>query len=357
MEYLLIFVVSTFSFLPVCYKYSSKIDNTVVYLYFILPSFLLLVLFIGLRKEVGIDYHMYYNMFHYGWGENKEFGFRMVNTIAKNLNLALSSVLIFMSTLSIYFVFKLIINESKYKLLSFVLFWLDGGIIFLLNVMRQGLTNFIFLNLIGRVRDGKYLLVLFLLTVGCFFHYSMLLALLFIPLLMARYSRKTLLMFYSISIFLMLVVDIPYIVIKTLELIPYFGEIYLNENLVESLVFRRDFGLGYLFRFLLVLATILFYDKILADDEKVKPYLNAFIWWGILKILTLEVWVFERFLDYLRFSSIIVIPHLIMIIKNQKIKRIILILIFLSFLILYLKSTVFSSNDQKLMPYQWIFNN
>lgn len=356
MEYLLVFSLTTMLFMPLKYKYLTYRDQIFAFTFFLLPCFVILVLFIGLRNNVGIDYKLYYNMFYLGWGQEKELGYRIINDTFKRLNFPFNSILICIAAMSIYFVFNLIKKQAKYKVFSFTLFWLDGGILYLFNVIRQGITNFIFLNIIGMFRDKKYILITFLIIFGVLFHYSIILALFFIPLILKKHSRITLIFLYFLSIMIMLTIDLPTFFIRFLEIIPRFGEIYLQENLLESLVLRREFGLGYLFRFILVFILILFYDKIFLQDSKILPYLNAFIFWGIFKILTLDIWVFERVLDYLRYSSIIVVPHIITIVDNKYIRSFIGLLIFIVYFILFLKSSIFSGEEQNLIPYKWIFS-
>lgn len=356
MAYLLVFSITTLLFLPLKFKYSIYRDQLLIYLIFILPCFIILVLFIGLRNDVGIDYRLYYNIFYFNWGQGKEIGYLFINDLFKYLNLSFHSLLVFIAALSIIFLFVLIKKQAKYKVFSFILFWLDGGILYLLNVVRQGLTNLIFLNLIGIIKEKKYIIILFLMTMGVLFHYSFLVALLFIPLILKKYKKNTLIILFLSSIVIMLTIDIVGIFIMLLQITPYFGELYLQSDLLESLVLRRDFGLGYLFRFIVVFILIVFYEKILKQDYKILPYLNAFIFWGILKILTLDIWVFERVLDYLRYSSIIVVPYLVTISDNKYIRTLIAIIIFIIYFMLFLKSSIFSPIEERLIPYKWIFS-
>ncbi|HWO76917.1 MAG TPA: EpsG family protein [Bacillus sp. (in: firmicutes)] len=354
MEYLFVFLLSTMLFFPAKYKISHPNDRMLFFLFFILPTYLILLLFIGLRKDVGRDYNIYYNMFYLNYGSSKEFGFRFINSIFKGLNLPFSSVLILMAIFTMYFVLKIIRKQGKYSYLSFILFWLDGGVVYLLNVVRQGLTNFIFLDIIGKVKEKYYLKIIILILIASMFHYSIFLALIFIPFLLNTYSRKSLIFLFMLAIVIMLTIDVPMLFIRFMQLVPYFGEIYSNEHLLASEVLRKEFGLGYLFRFILVFLTILSYEKI-AKNHKIIPYLNAFIFWGILKILTLEVWIFERVIDYLRYSSIIVVPYLIASIDNKHIRFLFGTVIFIAYFVLYLKSTIFSSSSDHLIPYQWGF--
>jgi len=356
MEYILVFFVTVLLFSPMKYNFSTTRTRIINFFFFIIPCYLILVLFIGLRKDVGKDYFIYYNIFYNNWGENKEIGYKWINNFFSNLNFSLSSVLIFMAATTLYFVFSLILKQSNNKVFSFVLFWLDGGILYLFNVVRQGLTNFIFLNIIGKIKKRKKLITILLIVLGGLFHYSIFFALLFIPLLFKVYSKWKLLVFYLLSIVLMKTVDIQLLFVNILKYIPFFGETYIQKNLLENNVLRIDFGFGYLFNFILVFFTIIFYDKILEQDSKVIPYLNAFVFWGIFKILTLEVWVFERVLDYVRYSSIIVVPYLISIIKNKYLKFLFGSLIIICYFILYLFSTIYSSTSDNLIPYETIFS-
>lgn len=356
MAYLLVFIITTLLFLPLKFKYLNYRDQVLKYLIFVFPCFIILVLFIGLRRDVGIDYRLYYNIFYFNWGQEKEIGYMFLNNLFKSFNFSFHSLLVFIAALSIIFLFILIKKQAKYKVFSFILFWLDGGILYLLNVVRQGLTNLIFLNLIGIIKEKKNILLLFLIFIGFLFHYSFLIALLFIPFLLIKYKKNTLIILFFSSVVIMLTTDIVKVFIMLLQITPYFGELYLQADLLESLVLRRDFGLGYLFRFVLVFILILFYEKILIQDSKILPYLNAFIFWGILKILTLDVWVFERVLDYLRYSSIIVVPYLITITDNRYLRSLIAGLIFIIYFILFLKSSIFSPIEEQLIPYKWIFS-
>ncbi|MFC0296531.1 EpsG family protein [Geobacillus jurassicus] len=355
MIYLFMFTLTSFLFYPLKVRCNNSKEKLILSLLFLIPTFLILVLFVGLRFDVGRDYGIYYNIFYLGYGANKEIGFRLINDIFSKLGFELSSVLVLMAFLSLYFAFKIIRNQGKHSFMSFVIFWLDGAYIYLFNVVRQGLTNIIFLNIIEKFREKRIILMVLLILFSSLFHYSIFLAVLFIPFLMRRYSKKTLLFMFVLVILANFLFNIQDLSIKMLHFVPYFGDIYSETNLLENNVKREEFGLGYLFRFILVFIAILNYDKI-AQDVKVQPFLNAFVFWGILKILTLQVWIAERLLDYLRFSSIIIVPRLIESIENKKIRFLFTAVILIIYFALFLKSTVFSSYEEKLVPYKWIFS-
>ena len=118
MEYLLVFSVTTLLFLPLKYRYLTYRDRIFAFLFFALPCFVILVLFIGLRNDVGIDYRLYYNMYYFNWGQEKELGYRFINEIFRNLNLPFQGLLVFVAALSLYFVFILIKNIRKIYLSS-----------------------------------------------------------------------------------------------------------------------------------------------------------------------------------------------------------------------------------------------
>lgn len=361
MIYLYIVIISSLLYSISQARAMSFNEKVILNTFFFIPTFIILTLFLGLRFNVGRDFDIYYNIFYLGYGAEKEIGFNWLNRLFLKLDFSFNSILILMAALSLIFFFLVLKTLKKDRIFSFLVFLLGGPYIYLFNVVRQGLTNFIFLYIIEKFRKKKYFITALLILFGSLFHLSILFAALILPFLVRKYNRINLLFGFFIALLLNLSLNIQSIFIRFLHFIPYFGNIYLQKNLLDqNIIMRNSFGsgtgLGYLFKFLLVFVSIIQYNRI-SKDLKVLPYLNAFIFWGIFKILTLQVWIIDRQLDYLLFSIIVVVPKLIRSFENKKIRFIVWIIVLIVLTILFIKSTVYSLPDEKIIPYHWLFSS
>ncbi|MED4230138.1 EpsG family protein [Priestia megaterium] len=353
MIYIATFVISTLLFLGSQLKTEGFIEKRISNTIFLLPALLILIFFLGLRMDVGRDYEMYSNIFYLGYGAEKELGFKFINELFMDLGFPFYSVLLFMAVLSISFFYKILKRQSSdVKALTFLTFWLSGPYIYLFNVVRQGLTNLIFMYVLNRYVEKKYIHVIALIIFASLFHLSILFIILLLPLLVKKYNKRILYILFFLSLLLNFMFNIQPIFIKFLSFVPYFGDIYGQATLLDAFVKRSSFGLGYLFRFILVFLTIMQYEK-LSQDKKLLPYVNSFVVWGILKILTLQVWIIERQLDYLLFAVIIVVPRLIKSFESRIFRRLLGTLIMIGLFLLFLMSTILASPDDKMMPYNW----
>jgi hypothetical protein len=253
------------------------------------------------------------------------------------------------------FLFSKLINNKNKKLMihGWILYFLDLAYISSFNVARQGIANFLYLLILKNKKQKHLSIVILLVAYGI--HKSIILIIPFIWILEFTYSKKKFIFLLIVSIFIGHVFDFStFFINNILPNIFYYGEIY-NSNEMSKILLREGLGFGYYYRIFLSTLLILFYDKLKLENKKELVFINATIFWAILKILTSRVWIIERFLDYLYYSNLISFPILFSKINSYKNGKYVTKILFLLFFIMFLRTTIFSDLSQKLMPYKSIF--
>lgn len=142
-----------------------------------------LLLLSGLRYGVGVDYFSYKELFSCSSDlyEMKEKGFIWAVESFNKLGLSFELFSFVFSSFTILMVFRFILKNSPYVLLSILIYYAFGNFYFAsFNTVRQALAVAVFMNTFQYIRDGaffKYLIVI--LLVSYFVHTS---ALILIPL-------------------------------------------------------------------------------------------------------------------------------------------------------------------------------
>lgn len=350
MEYILITAISL-----ICLRIGIK--NKIKSMYFF--GIFIAILFCGLRDNVGLDFQIDKNIFEWGV-KNKGYLVYFIVTFFKSIELNYSSYFLFMACVNILSVFFLIHSNIKNKINKekeyrgwFIYFW-DMAYIYSFNGMRQGVANFIFLLTLKLKKKKILLILLFILGIG--FHKSFVITVIFLFLADYKYNKKFFVMALIIAIISSNVFDLQtYFIENILPNIYYYGKLYTTkERIGDSL--KSGLGLGYYYRMLIISFLIYFYDEIKKENKKELKFVNLSIFWCILKIFTYKIWILERVLDYLYYSTLISFPILFQKIEKRRYGKYIVIVILIGFFILFLKSTIFLEG-QNLIPYKSILNS
>lgn len=145
-------------------------------------SFVTIVLFCGLRYDVGFDYAGYVDIFYnikYDLPTYVEPGFIFINQLFAKFNRGYVFVFLLMSTITYIIIFTLI---KKYdNIHNYVFFLFVFQLLFQINNQcRQGLAIAIFYIALYYLQQKKKLKYVILILIGSLFHYSLILFLILI---------------------------------------------------------------------------------------------------------------------------------------------------------------------------------
>ena len=176
---LVLFLLSTFSF--------SLKDK------FKLISFAcicILILFSGLRQNVGMDYESYKYLYE-GGGEIKESGFAFIVNTFKFIGFPFEVFVFVMSTVTLGFAYVYILRYSPYTYLSLLIFYSFGTYYFTtFNAMRQVVVVYVFFYSLKYIEEKSFFkYIISILLCAYFFHTTAILLLPLYFILQYNYSK------------------------------------------------------------------------------------------------------------------------------------------------------------------------
>ena len=306
------------------------------------------ILFLGFRENVGIDYKVDKNIYE-NLIRTKGILNYFLAIIFKKFDIGFNYIIFFMSFLNILLCNFLLKTKNKKKE-GWILYFLDYSYISSFNVMRQSVSNFCFL--LG-IRQKNIFITILLISIGFGFHKTIIFICPIIFLLKKIYNRKILIYFLGLAIILSLTIDIQQIMINyILPNLGAYGEIYLRKDLIDLVIKKQKMGMGLFFRITLSCLLIYYYDILKKREQKEIIYINASIFWAILSIISYKIFIVSRILEYIYPASLISYPILFKEIKKSKIGKYFVYLVWIIFILIFLKSTFFADSSQKLLPYK-----
>lgn len=163
------------------HKSLITITDKLIYAYI----FLALFLFSALRKNVGMDYEAYSEMYMHSYVLNediKEYGLRYVFLLCNEIGLSYEFIVAIFSFLTVFYACKFIYKFSPNVMFSVLIFFTIGQFYQnTFNIIRQCLVIYILLSHLNLVLEHKYVkFVLLLLFCSIFIHQSALFLLILI---------------------------------------------------------------------------------------------------------------------------------------------------------------------------------
>ena len=135
--------------------------------------FLALFLFSALRKDVGMDYEAYKDMYMNSYNLNediKEYGLRYVFVYFNRIGLSYEFIVSIFSLFTLFYAFKFIYKYSSNVMFSVLIFFTVGQFYQnTFNIIRQCLVIYVVLSHLDLVLKHKYLRFIFLLLICSFF--------------------------------------------------------------------------------------------------------------------------------------------------------------------------------------------
>lgn len=314
--------------------------------FFTKSIFLILILFSGFRYNVGKDFKNYEQIYNNIKINNMieikkyvEFGYIYLNEIIIYFKGSFQLVLLIMALFSNIFIYKFIKDrffilpqKEKYMIYSIYIYFLIGAYyISSFNAVRQFLAISIFLysyNFIERRKLKRYIIYL---TIGSFFHKSLILL---IPLYWLLSIKKITLKYF----FILIAIDILFV--NNLDFIIQYIPFYSGYS---EKIYKFSTNYILLLGLLLLNLSLIFFHK----NIKLNKYEYNITLICILLLFTIILnkniypslnLVLMRLTSYFYFFSMVTIPRLLWYLK--KITRInIPILFFIVMTILYFKTT------------------
>lgn len=318
---------------------------------FRIPALILLVLFIGLRWNVGTDFMSYLDIFNLSGTPlysslPVEWGYLWLNRIFASYEFSFSAVTMVQAIWVMTFIYLGLKDYSFYPF-SILIFLLDinCGYTSTVNIMRQAMAMAILFFAIKYIVEHSFYKYLICVLIACCFHISAIIALPIYFLNRFTFNQWILTLIYLIvfagSIFRVWDTMINNIMSMTL----YGGYLYSQYNTaVESnsgiiMIIWRAFSL----------LIILNYNKIAAYNPSSKVYLNIYCVFSILRDLFSTNLVIVRLILYFQLSELIVIPILFLVLLKNRNSRIICETAFILFLCVLFVNHAISHADSKLI--------
>jgi len=282
-----------------------------------------LVLFAGLRYEVGTDWDAYYiNYKLYYW--DTEWGYKYINYFfSKNLDAPFNAFLLFYNGVSLLLIAKFIKNLSGYYLIALLVFYSDLYMYYNLSGMRQAMATSLtcFALIFAVKKEIKWFLLI--IIIAAFFHVTSLIFIFayFIP--KKSLSLKNIVLIgcgFIVIVFAFnnFVGSVDYLSKKT----EYYTEIQENAANLPTL-----FAIGLAKRGVIIVIFLLLYKK-LKDIPNLPYFFNiyliGFVIYSGLYMMSPDFGV--RFSSYYTILDTILVGNIVYFVKTKTVKYLVLIL-------------------------------
>lgn len=315
--------------------------------------FLILVLIMGFRYDVGIDYKTYESWFYNVYNGNEyEWAFNFINSFVYETThefVYLTLLMAFITNIFIFLGFRAWGLKNYYLYLAIIIY-ISSSYFFFANVMRQGVAVAIFFYassfILNRNWKSYFLLIFFAMS----FHIS---ACILFPLYF--FKRKAI----KLPLYICLIL-VCYFLTYTkiaqqifnffISISPLAGIYTGHEFIFQSEV--NIFSLNVAGKVLLSLLIIFFANQsIMREKNNVVFYYQIGI---MIYILSLSTFMFGRVSIFFQIFEIVAIPFIIANISNGKI-RTILYLIVLCFMFTWTGYILFITAEESNLIYRTIF--
>ena len=329
----------------VAHRKKVTISDKILYFYVFMALFILS----AIRKDVGMDYEAYSEMYSNSYSFNdgiKEYGLRYIFMACHRLGISFEFIVAFFSFFTLWNAFKFIQRYSVNIIFSVLVFYAVGQFYLnTFNVMRQCLVIYLVLSNLNLIINRKFFKYFSLLIACSLFIHKSALFLLLLYLANVHIGKYWKLLFILVSVlfsqFLILVVNNT----------PY--AMYLQFDR-----FISDLGLT---TYLLLFFTILIFVQDLFTDVKTRQENLFFNINYILLILYIISIIFMespvkiliiRLTYYLSPILVILIPNLAYTLEKKKIY--VTPFLYLFFIVLFMLSLDMNGEANHLLPYKTI---
>jgi len=310
---------------------------------FVVLSFIPLFLLIALRDiSVGTDYQSYVNAYYKilegtlsssNWlGIGYIFICKLLSFIAGYNYIIVFS---FFGFITLFFVYKSILRNSKIPWLSLYLFLSTCLYYQTFNQFRQMLACTIVLYSIKYMEKKNLKMFIIIILIAASIHNSALVMLPFYFISKLEINKKTIFMYVIISLLMMFGFNI----IERFILYTNY-DVYLNTNF--NIERNLSSIINMFVRMILLIGCLLFSKRLIKQDPESKYLYNLVIVCTIFQLLTIKSYLFARITTYFFIFYILLIPNIVYVFlkKNKILAMGVILIIFAIYHYVYFNSAV-----------------
>lgn len=316
-------------------------------------SFLPIFTVAAIRYEVGTDWPIYLDYYHWINTGTKGFSeklFNLMNKIIDWLGGDFQGLVVLVAFLSYFFLFKAIYEQSISAPLSLLIFFIGSSFFASMNQMRQAISMPIMLYAYKYIRDKKPLPYLFWCITASLIHTS---SLVYLPLyFLARFKPSA--RRYG-TIFGFCVVALPVLHILLEVLMKFTKYAWYSTSVFNTGSEANNFYLlGFLFQ--LVMLIIMAYYRFTSDEEdpEYDGMLNCYFLSVITLLFTPVLSQVLRVSQCFGYCQILLVPRMINREKNRT-RRIMLYILVVGLYAVKLLYDTYYLGWNGVIPYQTIF--
>jgi hypothetical protein len=311
--------------------------------YFYWLSLIPVIVFAGLRADVGIDYKSYVGIYNSISDSMTELSFKAINLFANHFDLGEHAVFFISSSLTFLLCYIAIKRLSVDIGISVFVLLFCGFYIESLNIVRQAIAVAIFFFGSQYIVKRQFIKYALCVVVATTFHASAILLIAFYPVMSMSIGKS-----WIILLILAFVIPIAYPIQNLLESYSPYSRYFLENSDMNTEVVL---AFGFMAKCLFGLVCLIYYDRIVSADACAKYYLNGFFLYLFLYILFREFAVVLRFAYYFQIFMVLVIPYILNLFTSSSRKIVLSLVIVYGVLILY---TALDNPDNLLIPYNFL---
>jgi hypothetical protein len=335
--------------------------------YFLIFSYFVLLLFACIRFGMGTDYFSYYLIYSH-LPVNLSYlsilkilvlriepGFALLGLLFKLLNIPYTYFVAFCAFISISLIMYTIQRYSSNKTFSLLIFFANYYLVYIENLLRQGIALAIFIyafyDFIFHKNKVKYY---FLIFIGMLFHVSIIISV-FIPVI-TKINNSLIINPLNIIMLVIISLASSLLVPKfTKYMLSMFTERvsgYLNQSMKFNI-----FPIGLRLLEMIILYRILKKKYILLSEHEIVGMKSYFF--GILVYFSFStISIFSRLTEYFMFIEIILIPNLLLCLgrRERKIYQVIFYFIFIMLFFKDINANIHQREfkSRRIIDYQYI---
>lgn len=304
--------------LPYCIVYPiilffSSFQYKSHYIFRIL-AIVLLIVFIGVRYDVGKDYPAYelmYNQYSEITADSYilEPGYLFIYNLVYACSGPFYWVTLITGLLQISFLYCAI-KDFKYYVFSLFLFLtFSGGYVFIVNGMRQGIAACIWLYSLKYISRSNWVLFILCILFGGLFHYSLILMFPLYFLLRKVFPYKFYVIGFVLAIVLSKVHILASLFLWVMSFTPYSRYLEASSELLDTAA--TNTGLVFNFINLIGLLILCNYKRLIPAFSHYIVYFNLYFIFLVARNIFMDIQIFMRILPYLSWVDIVVYPLVI----------------------------------------------
>ena len=305
-------------------------------------ALIILILFGGLRYEIGQDYNTYSEIFKYAETTGVEYGYLLLCILFRSLGYGPQIMYLISMSITLF----LFYNAQQIAFVFFV-FLFGGYYAESFNAVRQYISIAFFIYATRYIFAASFIRYCICLLIGSLFHTSILFLLPFYYILRKQYSDVTLIVGGA----LLLTFSFVFPMTAILEKIPVYGQRYMIDN--SHFNQSANLGLGYISKLCIGLILIKLRHFIIRDDAKYNVVINAYFFYIIFMAMFQDMMVFLRIAYYFHIFLILILPKMGVCFTKQTKSMGLLIVCLYVLLLFYMQMT---DETGMLIPYQANFD-